>query len=226
MNKFQIKIVEKIALTKTVLHLTLEAIGLPEFQFVPGQFVGIEVAEKVKRYYSIASAPKSNKFELIVDTSPGGPGSKFFESLSVGDEAPAFGPLGQMTFKSEGKSVFIATGTGYAPFRAMIMSELEKGNQNEIELLWGFRHEEDIYLKDELDSLSRKYPNFTYKITLSDPSEQWQGEKGRVTAVLENVGIDQSATYYLCGVNAMVNDVKNMLLAQGVQKENIHFEIF
>jgi len=226
MNKFQIRLEQTQELTRKVYKFSFSIVEDLEFEFQAGQFISIVVAENVKRYYSIASVPGEKFLELIVGTSPGGPGSIFFEKIKVGDVVDVLGPLGKFVYQSSGAALFIATGTGIAPFASIIKDELKKGNQKKIELLFGVRHQQDIFLKDELDELEGKYPNFTYNLTLSRPDESWKGKEGRVTAhdgiILHSIDRD----FYICGLKEMIEDVKAMLIGAGVDEKRIFVEMY
>ena len=160
MIRFKVKLESKQNLAPKVYKLVFSIIDNIEFNFAAGQFIALIVAENTKRFYSIASSPSNKNIELLVDTAPGGPGSVFFENVKEGDIVDAIGPFGQFVYKSQEDAFFIATGTGIAPFRSIIIDQLEKGNVNKLTLVWGLRHEENVYLEDELKSLSEKYPNF------------------------------------------------------------------
>lgn len=198
--------------------------------FYAGQNMMIYVGPGVNRAISIGSPPQEHtKLTIYYDVMPGGPGSQWMIARQVGDTAQFMAPLGAFFFDGDSprKKVFVATGTGIAPFRAMILDYLAGGGAAPLELFWGLRHEEDLYLTDELQALAEKYPNFRYHITLSQPSEQWQGMKGRVTAHIysDEVALPQQ-DYYLCGAGAMVAEVIPALVAKGVPREQIKTELF
>src|ERR1041385_8707402 len=107
---------------------------LPEgkaLAFKAGQFAQMFIphAGKIRRTsYSIASSPSHKDFfELCVTLVDGGISSTYLHHMRVGDKIQAMAPLGTFTMKDEKKdAVFIATGSGIAPFRAMIHDRLEK----------------------------------------------------------------------------------------------------
>lgn len=212
------KIIEKKQISDVLFQFKLEKV----FDFRAGQFMAIKVIDGLKRYYSLASSPKDSYFELLIDTSPGGPGSKFFERLKEGQSIEVLGPLGQFVFEASANVVFVCTGTGLAPCLSMLKDQLGKGNTNKLFLLFGTRLHQNILKLEELTLLKEKYPNFDFKVTLTQPEVEWAGAMGRVTEHLEE--FDPAADYYICGIKDMIKSVVELLEQKGVEKEQIHFE--
>src|SRR3989338_5373713 len=119
------------------------------FVFSPGQFINIKVLDKLFRAYSIAGGEGGNRFGLLVDVSPGGPGSKFFENLKVGDKITYLGPSGVFIFRPEEKIkhvLFLGTGSGASPLKCMAEFLLrEKSFAKQITFYFGLRYKEDIF---------------------------------------------------------------------------------
>lgn len=206
------------------------------FDFSAGQYVSIKVSpDGMRRSYSIASAPDGNTIDLLLDVTPGGVGSKYFMALKEGDIVEAMGPVGIFTLATKSPKVnklFIATGSGIAPMRSMIRDLLIKNKyQGEIQLIWGMRHEEDLFWQEEWQQLNRDYANFTYHVVLSKPGEHWHGECGHVGDCLRNGFIIKetdlsSWEFYLCGGQEMIMEMGAFLAGKGNTKEDIHFEKF
>lgn len=229
MNKA--KVTEKKELTHDVFELYLETEG--SFKFNAGQFITLKIADKSPtpcfRAYSISSPPSNkNSFELCIKTIPNGRGSNWLNSLKKGDEVEFTGPNGNFTFSSNPNKtiLFIATGTGIAPLKSIIENELTKKNSQPMRLYFGLRHIKDIFYKDQFEQLAKSHNNFSFDLTLSQPEdESWQGHKGRVTSVLEPLKIDPENTEaYICGLNAMIESVHEILNNKGLTQEAIHFE--
>lgn len=225
-NIEKIKLLEKVEFSEKLYSLKFEK----PFEYKAGQFMAVFVADKVKRYYSIASGPYEENLELLVNTDPGGPGSTFFESIKEGDEVEIMGPLGAFTFKSTGDVTFICTGTGIAPCIAMIKEQLHGGYKAKMHLLFGTRYEKDVLKEADLVELAEKYPNFSFNLSVTRPTEDWtvvdsgqmMKSKGRVT---EHIGsLDIGADFYICGVKDMLEGVKIELSERGVTKDRIFFE--
>lgn len=196
-----------------------------EIVFSAGQTVMVRVAPGINRSMSIASPP-GEKFSitLVHDVSPMGPYSKWAIGAKEGDSMTFLGPLGifGINKESKGKKVCIATGSGIAPFHSMILDGLL-----DVSLYWGLRHEEDIFWKEEFDSLAQKNPLFRFILTLSQPRGSWQGRRGRVG---DHVFVDEknlpANDFYLCGSREMIREMEDRLLAAAVPKEQIKKELF
>lgn len=212
----------------------LDLVEPKEITFLPGQTVMLQVAPGVNRSMSIASPP-SEKTSILAahDISPMGPYSQWTIKAKVGDTMTFMGPLGAFVFNKESlrNKVFIATGTGIAPFRSMLLdlfAHYEPSTMNyALSLYWGLRHEEDIFWKEQFEDLAQKNPSFRFILTLSQPGESWTGKRGRVG---DHVFVDEKNLtendYYLCGSNEMIQDMEIRLLAAGVPKEQIKKELF
>jgi acetyltransferase len=199
--------------------------------FAPGQYFSVKVAPDRINAYSVASKIDDRHFMLLVDSTPGGPGSKFFESLKVGDQMFFLGPFGIFTFKpNDGakKIVMMATGCGISAIRCMIEEALRSGDPTvPVYLFWGLRHNSDIFWKNYFEDLAVKFPNFKFKLVLSKPDENWQGETGHITETLKRDFPDLSeAAIYLCGNKAMIEETKTEATAMGCPKERMYDEKF
>ena len=219
--------VQAVVAAKTQLARQMWEVALELSQpvaFAAGQFAMVEVATGVARAYSLASQPGDlPKIVLCVGTAPGGIGSKFFDSLKAGDTANLSMPYGNFVVKADARPLlFVATGSGIAPFRAMVPQILADGYSEKVHLMFGVRSEADLFYQSYFEELAARYANFTFTPTLSQPSDAWQGSRGRVTAHLENFDGD----VYICGSKEMIMDVRRLLVAKGVPALSMKFEIF
>lgn len=220
-------ITKKLQLSPHVYHFTVQSTN--PITFTPGQYATFLIDDQTRRQYSFA-APCINpkEFEIVVDLTPMGPGSKFFMEINERDTVHVLAPLGTFHLDTPTNSiVFVATGAGIVPFRTMIEEYLTSGGKQEITLIWGLRHEEDIFWIDLLDSWKKLYPNFGYFIVLSKPGDAWQGKTGHVTEhIREEIPSFETHTFYLCGNRHMIRDVKTDLLAHQVPEGQIKTELF
>lgn len=203
--------------------------------FKAGQFVLFDVplvedsSNIQPRAYSIASPPAADhELTFVVMNKKGGRATQWVkEKLKEGDIVRIQGPFGVFTLKEENPKdyVFIATGTGLAPFTSITPDILEKGEKREIHLFFCVRYEEDLFCVNELRALAKTYPNFHAHISLSQPSESWKGLRGRVQEHIPIVIRDFSTyQYYVCGSPDMVKGMKDWLAEKGVQKADMHAE--
>lgn len=226
------KLVDKIIYNEKFIHYFFEFIEPPAIQFEAGQYVSMQVSERGdRRSYSICSSPATTHgFELLIDITPQGVGSKFLENLSFSQPVDMLAPLGRFTVPqdpSEHALIFVATGSGVAPFRSMILDQLQvKQDQREIVLLWGLRHENLLFWENEFLEMSQAFPNFKFHPVISQPTPAWTLCQGRVTNCLSVHSYPDQAGYYLCGNDAMVKDVLTFLQGKGVAEDHIHHEKF
>lgn len=202
-----------------------ELIEPKEITFFAGQTVMLYVAPGINRAMSITSPPsEKTSITLVHDVSPMGVYSKWALSAKVGDSMEFMGPLGNFVAYKESprRKVFVATGTGIAPFRSMILDM----PLDTITLYWGLRHEEDIFWQKEFDQLSHTYPNFRFVLTLSKPSPLWTGKRGHVQNHIFSKQNLSNSDYYVCGSKVMVDDMRARLKTSGVPDAQAKFELF
>ncbi len=224
----------KLAILNSREHLAskfhfyeFDSTGLKNFRV--GQHISVRVAEATIRNYSIATFDE-NKMGVLVDVGPGGPGSIFFKNLQVGDEMRYLGPFGGFVLRDDPdvKDVyFFVTGSGVAPIKCMLEELLIKQKtKKNVNVYFGLGTEQDIIWNDYFEELSRDYPNFRYKISLSRPSEAWTGEKGYITKFVQSMENPKASSAYLCGNPNMINDAKKLLIEKGVPTEKVYTESF
>jgi len=229
------RVVKTRALTHKVRELTLDP-G-EGFSFVAGQWVSLKIPvghhEFVMRSYSIASAPRADgQFEIAVTRIEGGPGSTALHKLSEGALLEISHAQGFFTLDPILRPVLmIATGTGIAPLRSMLLSALSDPTCDErFTLLLGVRSERDLLYRDELVELERTYPaRIRFVPTLSRPDPTWNGRRGYVQThcaeLARELGGDVDA--YICGLQRMVKEVRTVLKRElGLPRERIHSERF
>jgi ferredoxin-NADP reductase len=234
---------------------------MDSFPYAPGQFVSAVATDangkQQTRAYSIASAPRGNRFDLCVNRVEEG----FFSNhladlpdLPVGATIQIHGPHGHFVLQEPiTDSILIATGTGVAPRRGYTQwlfpeSDVDRSNGKDIWLVYGTRHETDIYYHEEFEALAARKPNFHYLPTLSRALDSWTGLRGHVQVHVEQI-IKQRAERlglpvmqppvdpaippkelrfdiyaYICGLNFMVSGVRDMLSGYGWHRKQIVFE--
>lgn len=212
-----------------VRHFVFAAQDVDRLEFAPGQFVSFSDhinGRKVTRAYSIASAPRGNRFELCLNRVREGLFSPHLFNLQPGDSVEMAGPLGYFVPKQPFRdAVFVATGTGVAPFRAFLQSPAVLESGASITLLMGARHEAGLLYRQEFEELAAGRPGFLYLPTLTRPGSGWTGRAGRVQAHLgEALAGRTEVDVYICGLKAMVDDVRAILREKGFEKQQVVFE--
>jgi ferredoxin-NADP reductase len=223
------KLIESTELAPEVRHFVFEVPEVEKFTFVPGQFVSMNRVineKKITRAYSIASAPsEGNRFELCLNLVHEGLLSPRLFEMKPGETVEIRPPLGMFVLRNPGReAVFIATGTGIAPFRSILRAQLNETSQP-FTLVFGVRHESHLMYREEFEEMARKYPHFRFMPTLSRPTESWHGRSGHVQAHLqEAIGERRDVDVFLCGLKLMVDDVRNILKEMGFDRKQILFE--
>ncbi len=212
--------------------------------FEPGQYmtIGVFVDDKiVQRPYSVASDPAvagTEGYEYYVRLVDGGTFTPLLWRLDVGHRMRMIGPKGKFTLvpDDDRTHVFISSGTGNAPFVAMMKALLREGRPRRAVFLNGVSYERDLGYRELLEGWERsgEYP-VQFVPTVSRPSDPlnagWTGRTGRVETivapVLDELGLSPSDTVaYLCGNPDMILSVEQTLLARGFGEEDVHKELY
>jgi ferredoxin-NADP reductase len=223
------RLIESREIAPEVRHFVFEAADAESLDFVPGQWVSFSSlvdGKKIVRPYSIASAPDGNRFELCLNRVREGRMSPRLFEMKPGETIEAKGPLGSFVPKQPfGDSVFVATGTGIAPFRAFLRDTRVLTAQARVTLLFGARYETGLLYRGEFESLAQSRPSFSFLPTITQPDPSWTGRSGRVQTHLEEALAGRTnITVYICGLKAMVDDVRAILLARGFDKRSVVHE--
>jgi ferredoxin/flavodoxin---NADP+ reductase len=212
-KKFEVREVRN--LTESTYVVSIERNGM---QFRPGQNLNLGLAgDTEKRDYSIYSSVHDEFLEILVKEVEDGLVSKKLKRLQSGDLLEVDGPFGFFTIKEENlktrKFLFIASGTGIAPFHSITRSHPEI----DFTLLHGVRHSEEAYEK----------AHYTSERYISCISQDNRGNfRGRVTDFIRQHPVDKETLCYLCGNVNMIYDVFDILKEQAVPSENLHAEVY
>jgi NAD(P)H-flavin reductase len=198
--------------------------------WAPGQHVDLYVPTRTlpyKRSYSIAN-PAPGDLEIAVTRVEGGPASTALHEMEPGTILELEGPRGIFVRRAAPgeAAVFVGTGSGLAPLRAMIIDELRKPEGEKVTLLFGCRTENDILWGEQLFEWRETYERFEVDVTLSRPSPGWRGRAGYVQKhVLEIVRPLMPAQVYVCGLARMVDEIVAILEAE-LPRSSIHYETY
>ena len=172
------RLTQSVTLSDATRHLEFTLVDSDEFRFIPGQFVSIVQPKPDGRVhtraYSLASAPSAdNRFELCLNRVPGGIFSGPLFELKPGETVEMKPPLGMFVLRQPPRdSLLIATGTGIAPFRSMLLANLKEDSPQFI-LLFGVRYESHLMYRSEFEGMALGYPRFRFWPTLSRPERDW-----------------------------------------------------
>lgn len=248
------QVVRSVPLSEFTKHLELDVKGTPRFGFVPGQWLSVKATapdgEEFTRAYSIASPPSAiGHIALCLNRVQDGFMSNHLCSLAEGAEVTFQGPFGDFILHRPLRdTVFIATGTGIAPFRSMLhelfgsaVPALDRSLGSDIQmarspddpitrshqfwLLFGARSEQDLYYRDEFERLAAEHPNFHFMPTLSRATPDWKGLRGYVQEHVKQIVGDRKDTHaYICGLDKMVMANRELLKNLGWERSSIRYE--
>jgi CDP-4-dehydro-6-deoxyglucose reductase len=225
----EVRLIESVELAPEVRHFVFEAAGVERLDFAAGQFVSFKdlvAGKEITRAYSLASAPSDiSRFELCLNRVEDGHLSPRLFEMRPGDTIEMSLPLGTFVLRDPPRdSIFVATGTGIAPFRSLLRTHLNAASPA-FTLLFGVRYASHLYYRDELEELARRFPHFRFWPTLSRPDAGWSGRTGHVQTHLEEAaGGRRDLDVYLCGLKQMVDGARGMLKEMGFDRKQIRYE--
>jgi ferredoxin-NADP reductase len=231
---FVVRLARSKSLSEQTKHLEFEVPGQSCFGFVAGQWLSLRAnkpdGEEITRAYSIASPPgDDNRFALCLNRVQDGFMSNFLCDMKEGQEIRAQGPFGDFILRPPLRdTVFIATGTGIAPFRSMLQWLLADHTRHQDKQFWvvfGNRTEKDIYYHEEFLGLAAQHTNFHYLPTLSRAEPGWQGLKGYVQEHVPGIVQGQTNMHaYVCGLDKMIKANRELLKNLGWDRKSILYE--
>ncbi|AWB33523.1 CDP-6-deoxy-delta-3,4-glucoseen reductase [Orrella marina] len=220
-----------------VAVLTLQLPAAETFRYYAGQYVDLLLKDGKRRSFSMATPPEgANQLELHVRHMPGG----YFTDHVFGAGATKMkereilrfeGPLGSFFLRQDNDKpiIFLASGTGFAPIKAIIEQMIAQSNPRPAILYWGGRRPRDLYMSDLASSWQEKLPGFRYIPVISDalPEDGWTGRTGFVhQAVLDDFPDLGSHEVYACGNPAMVEAARHSFDAAGLPEEAFFMDAF
>jgi ferredoxin--NADP+ reductase len=217
----------------------VQALAEP-FPFEPGQYATLGLmgtqGKLVQRPMSVSSsADRLDEYEFFIRLVENGEFTTLLWQRGVGDPINIKGPKGRFLLQPDGnRCLFIASGTGLAPFTSMLDTLRDRGETRDVVLLHGVSHERDLYWRDELEALEagNGFP-LRYVGTISRPqaNPDWRGCTGRVETIVEGQleahGLTpETATIYLCGNPDMITAVEEIAAARGFAPEQVRKELY
>jgi ferredoxin--NADP+ reductase len=209
------RIIDKRYLTDSTFLLRLER---KKMVFNPGQYITVGLKDSIQhREYSIYSGEKDDYLDILIREIIEGDISLMLKTCAPGQYLEVNGPFGFMKLDKAKiitqKFVFIASGTGIAPFHSFVTSYPEM----DYTLLHGVRYRDEAY--DHADYDPERY-------VLCTSRESNGNYNGHVTTYLDEMEVDPAATFYVCGNSSMIYDVYQLLGKKGIPLENILSEVY
>ena len=217
-----------------VVRLQLPAADV--FKYHAGQYVEFLLRDGDKRAYSMGNAPHTQLenpgVELHIRHMPGG---KFtdhvFGAMKEKEILRIEGPFGSFYLRedSDKPMVLLASGTGFAPIKAIIEHMQFKSITRPAVLYWGGRRPDDLYMNDWVMAKVAEMPNFSYVPVISDalPEDAWTGRTGFVhNAVLQDIADLSGHQVYACGAPIVVDSAKAAYAAAGLPEDEFYADSF
>lgn len=215
-HRFQSKVSEIVWKNDQVFELVVDR---AELDFVPGDSVAIFSADQtISRPYSIASGIHDPDFRFLIQRLPGGEVSHYLSTLTAGDTVNFTAPFGWFRpGECNGAPfTFLATGTGITPFLSYLRSYPERPPKY---CLYGAKYFTDVL---DCEFLMASCPT---KLAISREQEN-PHYYGRINGLLPDIDLDPSMHFYLCGLDAMIDDISQILEDAEIDFTHIHREVF
>ncbi|TYA74110.1 ferredoxin--NADP reductase [Seonamhaeicola marinus] len=210
------------------------------FSFKAGQYITLKTTingNEVRRDYSLCVSPKSDELKVAIKEVVDGTFSAYANNkLQAGDTLEVAAPNGRFTFEpndSKTKNIALfAAGSGITPILSIIKCALEEEIYSKVILVYGNKTTQDTMFLKELLELQHEYKDrFSIQFVFSQKDEDnalfGRIEKSTVNYVMKNKHKDITVdAFYLCGPEAMIHTVKDVLTENGIDESRIHFELF
>ncbi|MFW9621308.1 MAG: CDP-6-deoxy-delta-3,4-glucoseen reductase [Macromonas sp.] len=219
-----------------VMVVTLQLPANDTFKYHAGQYVEFLLRDGSRRSYSMASAPhlQADKpmMELHIRHMPGG---KFTDHVFGGMKEKEIlrieGPYGSFFLREDSDKpiVLLASGTGFAPIKAILQHMQHQGITRPVALYWGGRRPADLYQSAWLEAQCAAMPNLRYVPVVSNaqPEDQWTGRTGFVhQAVLQDTPDLSGHQVYACGAPVVVASAQRDYIAAGLPDEEFFADAF
>lgn len=215
-----------------VMHLRLPA--NERLQFLAGQYIDILLKDGKRRSFSLANGPSAEGcLELHIRHVPGGLFTdQVFSTMKVRDILRFNGPHGGFYLREESAkpAILLASGTGFAPIKAMVDDVLKHGMERPMVLYWGARTRADLYMIDLPTRWAAEQANFRFVPVLSEPTDAdaWDGRRGFVHAAVIGDFPDLSGfQVYACGAPVMIDAARRDFIGQcGLPEEEFFADAF
>jgi CDP-4-dehydro-6-deoxyglucose reductase len=223
---------EKVA--PDVIIITLQLPASEALAYRPGQYIEFMLRDGKRRSYSMASAPSlEGPIQLHIRHMPGGLFTdQVFGTMKERDILRFEGPHGSFFLREDSDKpiVLLASGTGFAPIKALVEHLIHLQSTRPVSLYWGGRRPHDLYLHALCEQWAATVPQLRYVPVISDaqPEDQWQGRTGFVhAAVMEDLPDLSGHQVYACGAPIVVDSARRDYVARcGLPAEEFYADAF
>ncbi|MCA3238582.1 MAG: CDP-6-deoxy-delta-3,4-glucoseen reductase [Curvibacter sp.] len=243
-RKMPVRVNELTRLSPDVMRVVLQLPANDNFQFHAGQYVEFLLRDGARRSYSMANAPHSGAGKPTANPPVGAtmelhirhmPGGKFtdhvFGAMKEKEILRIEGPYGSFFLREDSSKpmVLLASGTGFAPIKALIEHMQHKGVTRPATLYWGGRRPQDLYMNDWVLQKLAELPNLKYVPVVSDalPEDGWAGRTGFVhQAVLQDHPDLSVVQVYACGAPIVVESARRDYARAGLPEDEFYADSF
>jgi len=219
-----------------VMRLRLQLPASEPFQYHAGQYIEFLLRDGLRRSYSMANAPHTlatgSGLELHIRHMPGGKFTdQVFGSMKERDILRIEGPFGSFYLREAGNKpiILLASGTGFAPIKALIEQLQHANSTRQVTLYWGGRRPSDLYMDDWVRTTLPQMPTLRYEPVVSDatPEDAWTGRTGLVhQAVLQDFADLSGHQVYACGAPIVVESARRDYRQAGLPDDEFFADSF
>ena len=214
-----------VHLAPDVMQVFLRLAPGTRLEYLPGQYVDVIAHGGLRRSYSIANAPRADgRLELHVRRVDGGVMSQYwFSQARPNDLLRIHGPLGTFSLRDNRRQrlVFLATGTGIAPVKAMLEAIPRGDADQQIHVYWGGRTSADHYIEPVARGRSIRYVRVLSRTRAANARTGYVQQ-----ALLDDLVPLEDSTVYACGSDTMIQAARAQLTARGLSPRHFHSDAF
>ena len=228
----RVSTIERVA--PDVVIITLQLPANEALAYRAGQYIEFMLRDGKRRSYSLANAPSLEApLSLHIRHMPGGLFTEqVFGTMKERDILRFEGPMGTFFLREESEKpiVMLASGTGFAPIKALVEHMIHLKSTRPVALYWGGRRPQDLYMQALCRDWEASLPNFRYVPVVSDalPEDGWSGRRGFVhAAVMEDFPDLSGHQVYACGAPVVVDSARRDYVAKcGLPAEEFFADAF
>jgi CDP-4-dehydro-6-deoxyglucose reductase, E3 len=235
-KKMPVRVTSLERVSHDVIVLTLQLPANDSFQYHAGQYVEFLLRDGARRSYSMATAPhrqaEGPRMELHIRHMPGGKFTdQVFSTMKEKDILRIEGPYGSFYLREDSDKpiVLLASGTGFAPIKALLEHMRHQGITRPTTLYWGGRRPADLYQSAWIEEQCAAMPQLRYVPVVSDalPEDAWTGRTGFVhQAVLQDFPDLSGHQVYACGAPIVVESAQRDYAAAGLPADEFYADSF
>lgn len=202
------------------------------FDYKAGQFFFVTLKQdgkELSKHFSFSSSPTERKYVEFTKKFTDHEFSMSLKSAKVGDWVRIDGAYGKFTFEGEYPKIgLLGGGIGITPFISICKNATDRAINSRITLFYGCRTENDIAFRKDFEDLANRNNNLKVIFIINQPSPQWKGLTGIITAdlVKQQLPDYKETVFYACGPPPMVKAMETLVETLGVPKNQFKQELF